>query len=84
MYAPFILKISPDKAIIITILELFKLHSTGGVVRGFRAYKAIQSVGKAIEAEYRIGLQAKKKINCFLKTFITTIAEVDEKNNAKG
>ena len=42
MYAPFILKISPDKAIIITILELFKLHSTGGVVRGFRAYKAIK------------------------------------------
>lgn len=65
MYAPFILKISPDKAIIITILELFKLHSTGGVVRGFRAYKAIQSVGKAIEAEYRIGLQAKKENKLF-------------------
>ena len=60
MYAPFILKISPDKAIIITILELFKLHSTGGVVRGFRAYKAIQSVRQSHRGRISGGLQAKE------------------------
>lgn len=71
MYAPFLLKLSPDKAIIVTILELFKLHATGGVISGFRAYKAIQSVGKAIEAEYRIGLQAKKENKLFSRKHLS-------------
>ncbi|KAK7676559.1 hypothetical protein QCA50_020483 [Cerrena zonata] len=38
---------------VITILELLKLNSTGGIIDGMRIGRAVVSVGKAIELEYR-------------------------------
>lgn len=61
LYAPFFIKVDPEKAAVITILELLKLHSTGGVVNGFRAYKAVVGVGKAIEGEFRMNLQVQQE-----------------------
>ncbi|EMG46746.1 RPO41 DNA-directed RNA polymerase [Candida maltosa Xu316] len=60
-YAPFLIKVDPEKAAVITILELLKLHSTGGVTNGFRAYKSVIAVGKAIETEFRTCLHAQKE-----------------------
>lgn len=61
LYAPFFIKVDPEKASVITILELLKLHSTGGVVNGFRAYKAVIGVGKSIESEFRMHMQVQQE-----------------------
>lgn len=52
-YAPYLVLIPPKKLTVITILELLKLNSTGGIVDGMRTARAVISVGKAIELEYK-------------------------------
>lgn len=52
-YAPFLTKVGAEKAAVITILELLKLNASGSNNGGMRAVKAITSVGRAIEMEYR-------------------------------
>lgn len=52
-YAPFFVLVPPEKMTVITILELLKLNSTGGIIDGMRIGRAVVSVGKAIELEYR-------------------------------
>lgn len=52
-YAPYFNLLSPEKLCVITILELLRLNSTGGVVDGMRAARALLSVGRAVELEYR-------------------------------
>lgn len=52
-YAPYFLLIPPKKLCVITILELLKLNSTGGIADGMRAARAIISVGRALELEYK-------------------------------
>ena len=66
-YAPFYVLIEPKKLTVITILELLKLNSTGGIVDGMRTARAVISVGKAVELQYRSQnlVSAEKK---FMKT----------------
>lgn len=52
-YAPYLVLIPPKKLSVITVLELLKLNSTGGIVDGMRTARAVISVGKAIELEYK-------------------------------
>lgn len=52
-YAPFLIKVDAEKAAVITILELLKLNANRGSLGGMRAAKAVGSVGRAIELEYR-------------------------------
>lgn len=52
-YAPYMILIPPKKMCVITILELLKLNSTGGIVDGMRTARAVISVGKAFELEYK-------------------------------
>lgn len=52
-YAPFFVLVDPGKMCAITILELLKLNSTGGVIEGMRTARAVLSVGKSIELEFR-------------------------------
>lgn len=52
-YGPYLTLIDPGKMCVITILELLKLNSTGGVIEGMRTARAVISVGKAIEMEFR-------------------------------
>ncbi|CAI5758891.1 unnamed protein product [Candida verbasci] len=59
-YAPYFMKINPEKAPVVALLELLKLNATGGVLRGMRVPKCVSQVGKAIELEYRTSLGAKK------------------------
>ncbi|KAG8691426.1 DNA-directed RNA polymerase [Ceratobasidium sp. 423] len=48
---PFLYPLSTDKLAMITILELMRLHGTGGVSEGMRTSRALVTVGKAVEAE---------------------------------
>lgn len=52
-YAPYLTLVPPNKMCVVSILELLKLNSTGGIVDGMRTARAVISVGKAIELEYR-------------------------------
>ncbi|EDK40635.2 hypothetical protein PGUG_04733 [Meyerozyma guilliermondii ATCC 6260] len=52
-YAPYMILVPPKKMAVITILELLKLNSTGGIVDGMRTARAVISVGKALELEYK-------------------------------
>lgn len=69
-YAPYLTLVPPEKMCVITILELLKLNSTGGVVDGMRTARAVVSVGRALELEYKSqrllkaeGKSLNKKIN---------------------
>ncbi|KAK6466029.1 mitochondrial DNA-directed RNA polymerase [Scheffersomyces coipomensis] len=52
-YAPYFVLVPPEKMCVISILELVKLNSTGGIVNGMRTARALLSVGRAIELEYK-------------------------------
>lgn len=52
-YAPYLVLLPPKKLCVVTILELLKLNSTGGIVDGMRAARAVIAVGRAVELEYR-------------------------------
>lgn len=52
-YGPYLSLVDPEKMCVITILELLKLNSTGGIIEGMRTARAVISVGKAIEMEFR-------------------------------
>ncbi|QRW12717.1 DNA-dependent RNA polymerase [Ceratobasidium sp. AG-Ba] len=50
---PFLRLLHPSKLAVITILELMRLHGTGGVAEGMKTGRALVSVGKAVEVECR-------------------------------
>lgn len=52
-YGPYLLLVKPEKLGILTMLEILKLTSTGGVLEGMRTARAVLSVGNAVEMEYK-------------------------------
>lgn len=52
-YAPYFVLVSSKQLAVITLLELLKLNSTGGIADGMRTARAVISVGKAVELEYK-------------------------------
>lgn len=52
-YGPYLSLVDPEKMCVITILELLKLNSTGGIIEGMRTARAVIAVGKAVEMEFR-------------------------------
>jgi len=52
-YAPYLRLLDAKKVTVITILELLKNNSTGGVHEGMRTARAVISVAKALELEFR-------------------------------
>ncbi|CEP64943.1 DNA-directed RNA polymerase LALA0_S15e00892g [Lachancea lanzarotensis] len=64
-YGPYLTLVDAEKMCVITILELLKLNSTGGVMEGMRTARAVISVGKAIEMEFRAELLLKNESYVF-------------------
>lgn len=52
-YAPYFVLVPPTKMCVITLLELIRLSVGSGAAEGMRVAKAVISLGKAIEIEYR-------------------------------
>ncbi|KAI0255102.1 hypothetical protein BJV78DRAFT_1084646, partial [Lactifluus subvellereus] len=50
---PFLSPIKPEKLSLITILEVMRLQSSGGVADGMKTARGLVSVGKAGELEYK-------------------------------
>ncbi|ANB13629.1 Rpo41p [Sugiyamaella lignohabitans] len=53
-YGPYLTLVKPENLGPITMLELLKLNSTGGVQEGMRTARAVLAVGKTVEMEYRM------------------------------
>jgi DNA-directed RNA polymerase, mitochondrial len=64
--APFLSLLRPEKLSLITILELMRLQGTGGVSEGMKTARALLTVGKAVELEYKA--QVLKKNNVAVAT----------------
>ncbi|KAK6456130.1 mitochondrial DNA-directed RNA polymerase [Scheffersomyces xylosifermentans] len=71
-YAPYFVLVPPEKMCVITILELLKLNSTGGIVDGMRAARALISVGKAVELEHKSQSLLKSEMKAFSKKVKST------------
>ncbi|KAH7908847.1 hypothetical protein BJ138DRAFT_1011941 [Hygrophoropsis aurantiaca] len=50
---PFLSLVKPEKLSLITILEIMRLHGSGGVADGMKTARALLTVGRAIENEYK-------------------------------
>ncbi|KAI0033505.1 hypothetical protein K488DRAFT_47601 [Vararia minispora EC-137] len=61
--APFLELLKVEKLSLITILEIIRLHGSGGVTDGMKTARALVSVGKAIELEYKAELSRKHGIS---------------------
>lgn len=64
-YGAYLSLVDPEKMCVITILELLKLNSTGGVIEGMRTARAVIAVGKAIEMEFRSEQLLKSELQIF-------------------
>ncbi|KAI6030315.1 hypothetical protein EDC04DRAFT_2572269 [Pisolithus marmoratus] len=51
--APFLSLVKPEKLSLITILEVMRLHGSGGVNDGMKTARALLAVGRAVENEYK-------------------------------
>ncbi|KAI0052454.1 DNA/RNA polymerase [Auriscalpium vulgare] len=60
--APFMSLLTPAKLSLLVILELMRMQGTGGVSEGMKTARALLSVGKAVEAEYKAEMCRKNNI----------------------
>jgi DNA-directed RNA polymerase, mitochondrial len=51
---PFLSLVKPEKLSMITILEVMRLNGTGGIRTGMKTARALLTVGKAVEQEYKV------------------------------
>ncbi|KLO16665.1 DNA/RNA polymerase [Schizopora paradoxa] len=60
--SPFVSLLTPNKLSLITILELMHLQGTGGIMEGMKTARALITVGKAVEMEYKAEMLKKNNI----------------------
>ncbi|KAA1474146.1 DNA/RNA polymerase [Dentipellis sp. KUC8613] len=60
---PFLSLLKPEKLSLLTILELMRLHGSGGVSEGMKTARGLLAVGKAVELEYKALVCRKNKIS---------------------
>ena len=51
--APFLALVKPEKLSLIAILEVMRLHGSGGVSGGMKTARALLAVGRAVESQYK-------------------------------
>ncbi|KAI0731720.1 hypothetical protein BC629DRAFT_1718248 [Irpex lacteus] len=61
--APFLSLVKPENLSLITILELMHLHGSGGISEGMKTARALLSVGRAVEIEYKAQMCKKNNIS---------------------
>ncbi|KAL0574450.1 DNA-directed RNA polymerase [Marasmius crinis-equi] len=53
LLSPYLSLVNPERLSLITILEIMRLQGTGGVAEGMKTTRALITVGKAVENEYK-------------------------------
>ncbi|KAK7055086.1 DNA-directed RNA polymerase [Favolaschia claudopus] len=51
--APYLMLVKPEKLSLLTIVEIMRLQGTGGVSEGMKTARALITIGKAVETEYK-------------------------------
>ncbi|KAF9264462.1 DNA/RNA polymerase [Marasmius fiardii PR-910] len=51
--SPYLSLVNPERLSLITILEIMRLQGTGGISEGMKTTRALITVGKAVENEYK-------------------------------
>jgi DNA-directed RNA polymerase len=59
---PFLSLVKADKLSLITIFELMRLNGSGGITDGMKTARALLTVGRAVESEYKAQMCRKNKI----------------------
>ena len=68
MLSPFLRLLTPEKLSLITIMEIMHLHGSGGVNDGMKTARALLSVGRAVEQEYKAEMCKKNNISLAVPT----------------
>ena len=63
MLSPFLRLLTPEKLSLITIMEIMHLHGSGGVNDGMKTARALLSVGRAVEQEYKAEMCKKHNLS---------------------
>ncbi|KAJ7079600.1 DNA/RNA polymerase [Mycena belliarum] len=61
--APYLSLVKAEKLSMLTVVEIMRLHGTGGVADGMKTARALISVGKAVEAEFKARMCKTNHIN---------------------
>ncbi|KAI9593990.1 hypothetical protein BDF19DRAFT_424028 [Syncephalis fuscata] len=64
--APFVGLLDAERLSVLTIQQMLRLHSTGGIVGGMKTARAVSEIGRVIEQEY-CAEQRRANHNSFLK-----------------
>jgi DNA-directed RNA polymerase, mitochondrial len=62
LLAPYLVLVKPERLSLITILEIMRLQGSGGVYDGMKTTRALITVGKAVEMEYKVQMCRLNKI----------------------
>lgn len=57
---PFLILLKPHQLALLTIMEVLRLHGTGGVSEGMKTARALITVGMAIEQEYNAAMRKRE------------------------
>lgn len=60
--APYVTLLTPEKLSLLTILELMRLQGSGGITLGMKTTRALITVGKAVENEFKAQMCRKHDI----------------------
>lgn len=61
--SPYLSLVKPERLSLITIFEIMRLQSSGGVSEGMKTTRALIAVGKAVENEYKAQVCKKNNIS---------------------
>ena len=57
---PFLTLLKPHQLALLTIMEVLRLHGTGGVSEGMKTARALITVGMAVEQEYNAAMRKRE------------------------
>lgn len=57
---PFLSLLKPSQLSLLTIMEILRLHGSGGIAQGMKTARALISVGAAVEQEYGAALRKRE------------------------
>ncbi|KAJ7468690.1 DNA/RNA polymerase [Mycena latifolia] len=60
--APYLSLVKADKLSMLTVIELMRLHGSGGIADGMKTARALIAVGKAVENEYKTQILQARRI----------------------
>ncbi|KAL0061581.1 DNA-directed RNA polymerase [Marasmius tenuissimus] len=63
LLSPYLSLVNPERLSLITILEIMRLQGSGGVAEGMKTTRALISVGKAVESEYKAQMCRRNNIS---------------------